>query len=38
LADSVKAAQAKAYEAVDHIRMPGAQLRRDIGYRAIGRR
>ena len=35
LADSVKAAQQRAYEVVDQIRFDGAQYRRDIGYRAL---
>ena len=35
LADSVKAAQQRAYEVVDAIAFDGAQFRRDIGHRAI---
>ncbi|MDR0276053.1 MAG: phosphoribosylamine--glycine ligase [Burkholderiaceae bacterium] len=35
LADSVKLAQARAYEAVRGIHFDGAQYRRDIGHRAI---
>jgi phosphoribosylamine--glycine ligase len=35
LADSVKAAQVRAYEVADQIRFDGAQYRRDIGYRAL---
>ena len=35
LADSVKAAQQRAYEVADQIRFDGAQYRRDIGYRAL---
>jgi phosphoribosylamine--glycine ligase len=36
LGDSVKMAQKRAYEVVDAIRFDGMQLRRDIGFRAIG--
>ncbi|MES3000420.1 MAG: phosphoribosylamine--glycine ligase [Pseudomonadota bacterium] len=35
LADSVKAAQHRAYEVADAIRFDGAQYRRDIGHRAV---
>ena len=35
LADSVKAAQQRAYEAAEQIRFDGAQYRRDIGFRAL---
>jgi len=35
LADTVAAAQQKAYEVVDRIRFDGMQCRRDIGYRAL---
>ncbi|MGE4241048.1 phosphoribosylamine--glycine ligase [Ramlibacter sp.] len=35
LADTVKAAQMRAYEVVDAIRFDGAQFRRDIGHRAV---
>jgi phosphoribosylamine--glycine ligase len=35
LADSVKAAQQRAYEVADQIRFDGAQYRRDIGFRAL---
>ena len=35
LADSVKAAQQRAYEVADQIWFDGAQYRRDIGYRAL---
>jgi phosphoribosylamine--glycine ligase len=35
LGDSVKIAQEHAYEIADKIRFDGAQMRRDIGYRAI---
>jgi phosphoribosylamine--glycine ligase len=37
LADSVKAAQHRAYEVAQGIRFDGAQYRKDIGYRAIRR-
>lgn len=37
LGDSVKVAQKKAYEAIDHIHFDGAQFRRDIGWRALKR-
>ena len=37
LGDSVKSARDDAYRLVDAIRWPGAQFRRDIGHRAIGR-
>ena len=37
LGDNVKAAQKRAYEAVDAIRFDGMQYRRDIGFRAIKR-
>jgi len=37
LGDSVKEAQARAYEAIDHIRFEGMQFRRDIGHRAVKR-
>ena len=36
LGDSVKMAQRRAYQAAESIRFDGMQLRRDIGYRAIG--
>ena len=35
LADSVKAAQQRAYEVAEQIRFDGAQFRRDIGHRAL---
>ncbi|MEK6662321.1 MAG: phosphoribosylamine--glycine ligase [Pseudomonadota bacterium] len=38
LGDTVKMAQRRAYEIADQIKFAGAQLRRDIGYRAIGPR
>jgi phosphoribosylamine--glycine ligase len=38
LGDMVKRAQQRAYEIADTIRFDGAQMRRDIGYRAIGRK
>ena len=36
LGDTVKIAQRRAYEIADQIKFAGAQMRRDIGYRAIG--
>ena len=38
LGDMVKLAQKRAYEVADQIHFDGAQMRRDIGYRAIGRK
>jgi phosphoribosylamine---glycine ligase len=38
LGDKVKIAAERAYEVVDKIRFDGMQFRRDIGYRAFGRR
>ncbi len=38
LGDTVKQAQARAYQALEPIRFEGMQYRRDIGWRAIGRR
>ena len=35
LADTVKAAQLRAYDVVQRIRFAGAQYRRDIGHRAV---
>jgi phosphoribosylamine--glycine ligase len=35
LGDSVRAAQRRAYDAVDQVRFAGAQFRRDIGHRAL---
>ena len=35
LADTVRGAQRKAYEAIDQIKFDGMQYRKDIGYRAI---
>jgi phosphoribosylamine--glycine ligase len=35
LGESVKTAQARAYEAVSSIQLDGMQYRRDIGYRAL---
>ncbi|WP_114689904.1 phosphoribosylamine--glycine ligase [Polynucleobacter necessarius] len=35
LADTVRGAQQKAYEAINHIKFDGIQYRKDIGYRAI---
>ncbi len=37
LGDNIRAAQRRAYEAVEHIRFAGAQFRRDIGHRAAVR-
>jgi phosphoribosylamine--glycine ligase len=37
LGDSVKVAQKKAYDAIEHIHFDGAQFRRDIGWRALKR-
>jgi phosphoribosylamine--glycine ligase len=37
LGDNIRAAQGRAYEAVERIRFAGAQFRRDIGHRAAGR-
>jgi len=38
LGDNVKAAQKRAYEVAETIGYAGMQYRRDIGYRAIGRK
>jgi phosphoribosylamine---glycine ligase len=38
LGTMVKMAQQRAYEIADGIRFDGCQMRRDIGYRAIGRK
>ena len=38
LGDNVRSAQKRAYELVDQIHFDGMQCRRDIGYRAIGRK
>lgn len=38
LGDMVKMAQKRAYEIADTIHFDGSQMRRDIGYRAIGRK
>ena len=35
LADTVRGAQQKAYDAIEKIRFDGMQYRKDIGYRAI---
>ena len=37
LGDNIRAAQRRAYEAVECIRFAGAQFRQDIGHRAAGR-
>ncbi len=36
LGDSIKMAQRRAYQVADGIRFDGMQMRRDIGFRAIG--
>jgi phosphoribosylamine--glycine ligase len=38
LGDSVKIAQARAYQGVESIRFDGMQYRRDIGHRALARK
>ncbi|HEY5929829.1 MAG TPA: phosphoribosylglycinamide synthetase C domain-containing protein, partial [Burkholderiales bacterium] len=38
LGDTVRVAQRRAYEAAEGIRFAGSQMRRDIGFRAIGAR
>ncbi|MDD4977113.1 MAG: phosphoribosylamine--glycine ligase [Gallionella sp.] len=38
LGDMVKLAQKRAYEVAEHIHFDGAQMRHDIGYRAINRK
>ena len=38
LGDTVKQAQQRAYQALEPIRFEGMQYRRDIGWRAMGRR
>jgi len=38
LGDMVKVAQKRAYEIADRIKFDGCQMRRDIGFRAIGRK
>jgi phosphoribosylamine--glycine ligase len=38
LGTMVKVAQKRAYEVADGIDFVGSQMRRDIGYRAIGRK
>jgi phosphoribosylamine---glycine ligase len=38
LGDNVRIARSHAYNAAEHIRFAGAQMRRDIGWRAIGAR
>jgi len=38
LGDMVKVAQKRAYEIADSIHFDGCQMRRDIGWRAIGRK
>ena len=36
LGETVRAAQKRAYDAVDEVAFEGMQFRRDIGYRAVG--
>jgi phosphoribosylamine--glycine ligase len=36
LGDTVRVAQRRAYEIADQIQFAGRQMRRDIGFRAIG--
>jgi phosphoribosylamine--glycine ligase len=36
LGETVRAAQKRAYAAVDAVAFDGMQFRRDIGYRALG--
>ena len=38
LGDTVKVAQARAYEVADSVEFDGRQMRRDIGWRAIARK
>jgi phosphoribosylamine--glycine ligase len=38
LGDTVRVAQRRAYEVAEGIRFAGSQMRRDIGFRAIGAR
>jgi phosphoribosylamine--glycine ligase len=38
LGDSVRIAQARAYEVADQVHFAGSQMRRDIGFRALERR
>jgi phosphoribosylamine--glycine ligase len=38
LGENVKIAQRRAYQVADEIQFDGCQMRRDIGYRAIGHR
>ncbi len=38
LGDSVKMAQRRAYQVAESIHFDGCQMRRDIGYRAMGKR
>jgi phosphoribosylamine---glycine ligase len=37
LADKIVLAQKRAYEVADRIHFDGAQMRRDIGWRAVKR-
>ena len=36
LGDTVRVAQRRAYEVAEGIHFAGSQMRRDIGFRAIG--
>jgi phosphoribosylamine--glycine ligase len=36
LGDTVRVAQRRAYEIAEQIQFAGSQMRRDIGFRAIG--
>jgi phosphoribosylamine--glycine ligase len=38
LGDTVRVAQRRAYEIAEGIQFDGRQMRRDIGFRAIGAR
>ena len=38
LGDSLRIAQARAYEVADQVRFAGSQMRRDIGFRGLERR
>ncbi len=38
LGETVRAAQKRAYDAVDEVAFDGMQFRRDIGHRALGQR
>jgi len=38
LGDSLRIAQARAYEVADRVHFAGSQMRRDIGFRGLERR